>query len=53
MQKQVKRFDVLDSTDKDVAVAFWYEDGTKEIIVMTMDAVENLVNSLTEKGGDA
>jgi len=46
--KQVKRFDILEVTDKDVAVAFWYETGEKEIIVMTMDAVKNMLNSLTD-----
>lgn len=41
-EKQVIKFYVLDSTDKDVSVAFVYEDGTKEILVMTHDAVKAL-----------
>lgn len=41
--KQVTRFEILERTDKDIAVAFWYEDGTKEILIMTNDVVEELL----------
>jgi len=42
--KQIKRFQILDTTKEDTAIAFWFEDGTKEIQVLSKAAVKQLVN---------
>lgn len=39
MVKQVKKYKLLEVTENDIAVAFWYEDGSKEIIVISKDAI--------------
>lgn len=48
MEKQVKRFAVLDVTQEDVSIAFWYTNGEKEIVIIPREAAWDLFNSLSK-----
>lgn len=44
--KTVKRYAILESTETDVAIGFWYTDGSKEIVVVTRDALEKMLEKM-------
>ena len=49
MEKNVTRFEVIEVTGQDVAIGFWYDDGTKEIIVVKRVAVEKLMKEIQQE----
>lgn len=42
IEKQVKRFVVLERTKDDVAIAFFFTDGTEQILVIKNSAIEQM-----------
>lgn len=49
-EENVKRIEVLDTTEHDVSIAIWFKDGTKQIIVMTRKVAEDLIKAF---GGES
>jgi len=42
----IKRFEILEVTDKDIAISFWGEQGEKQIVILTIEEAEKLIKSM-------